>query len=220
MKIPDYCKAPLKSRRAIVEYLAKVGGYGSWRDGNTLFTFNVKAHLVDLSFDHLIDVFKESGYYGPKSVYLSNAEFLKNAKALYGTTDWLFDEAIREARCGVTGGDAFKTLYSGEKLDVKLAFMCRSGGYVGITEFEGYDLTRHDRGYWRDVFIGDGDPALKMPYDVLVKLYKYVVMLAHDFTQEAAAREIEHQAAYLFFEGACNDLPKPDAVQLEFAFMR
>ena len=104
--------------------------------------------------------------------------------------------------------------------------MGRSGGYIGIGKFEGFDFGKdEDRDFWHEVFRGNPNRSATvdrqewdrtyppMGYATLRKLYALVVMLAHDMTPETASAEVEHQAAFRFVEGACADIPRYDSHQ-------
>lgn len=227
IKKPEYYRTPLRSRKSIADFLLGVGSYLG-RDGS-IFCFNVKAHGTDLSFDHLLEVFKGSGYGGG---YLENDDYLEAAREKHEEVgeNRLWEYGQEGAWRLVTDSDCYNHLWDGTPVDVEYGSAGRSSGYIVIRKFEGWNMSRTDRNYWRRVFEGcphaEGTEAYDdwhldyddMPMDTLKKLYQLVVMLVHDFSQETAVKEIEYQAAFDFFENCCNRIPKPDARQLKLEF--
>jgi hypothetical protein len=228
-KTPGYYRTPLRSRNDIAGYLASIGGYYSayGRNGRSYLAFNVKCHGVRLDFDHLIEVYRNGGYYGDGETWLDNPEWLTQARVNYEEVErHLFDWGVEDAARLFTDSDCYKYLFDGTKAEVEYAWMGRSGGYVGIGGFEGLDFSADvGRDYWHEVFRGNphrsGTDAWRdwdrtfptMEYSTLRKLYALVVMLAHDLTPEAASSEVEHHAAFRFVEGACADIPRYDSIQ-------
>ena len=82
VKKPAHYRTPLRSRNEIAAYLASVGGYDSayGRNGRSYFAFNVKCHGVRLDFEHLIEVYRNDGYYGDGETWLDNPEWLELAR--------------------------------------------------------------------------------------------------------------------------------------------
>ena len=126
----------------------------------------------------------------------------------------------------VTDSDCYTHLHDGTEVNVEYTWMGRSGGYIGIGKFEGFDFSKdEDRDFWHEVFRGNPHRSgtvdrlewdrtyPTMDYATLRKLYALVVMLAHDFTPEKASAEVEHHAAFRFVEGACSDIPRYDSIQ-------
>ena len=229
MTTPGYYRTPLRSRSDIADYLASVGGYYSTygRTGRSYFAFNVKCHGVRLDFEHLIEVYRNGGYYGDGETWLDNPEWLEQARANYEEVErHLFDRGVEDAARLITDSDCYNHLYDGTKVEVEYAWMGRSGGYVGIARFEGFDFSADvGRDYWHEVFRGNphrsgtdnwrdwGRTFPAMDYPTLRKLYALVVMLRHDLTPETASAEVEHQAAFRFVENACGDIPRYDSIQ-------
>ena len=223
---PAFYRTPLRSRKDIAAYLASVGGYYG-HNGQSYFGFNVKCYGVRLDFDHLIEVYRTSGESGPGQTWLDNPEWLEQAQRTYAEVeDHLFDQGVEDACRIVTDSDAYTHLYDGTKIEVEYDWMGRSGGYIGIARFKGFDFAADQcRDYWHEIFRGNPhrrDTAdwldwertyPTMSYATLRRLYALVVMLSHDFTPEAATAEVEHQAAYQFIEGACQDIPRYDSIQ-------
>ncbi len=223
MKTPSYYRTPLRSRKDIADYLASIGGYYSTydRQGRSYFSFNVKCHGARLDFDRLIEVYRNGGYYGDGETWLDNPEWLEQARAKHEEVErHLFDWGIEDAARLITDSDCYNHLYDGTKVEVEYVWMGRSGGYLGIRRFYGFDFSKdEDRDHWNEVFKGnphrldtsgwiDWDRTFPtMAYPLLRKLYALVVMLAYDLTPEKATAEVEHHAAFRFVEGACSDIP-------------
>lgn len=222
--VPAGYRTPLRSRRDIAAYLDGVGGYDSTygREGRSYFAFNVKCGGADLGFEHLLAVYRDGGYYGDGETWLDNPEWLVQARPKYAEVEkYLFDWGVEAAAQQITESDGYTQLYDGTAVDVAYTWMGRSGGYVGIGDFEGFDFAKNtDRADWRAVFRGNphrpgsaaaydwGHSYPAMDYATLRRLYALVVMLAHDLTPARAAAEVEHQAAFQFVEHACADIPR------------
>ena len=141
-----------------------------------------------------------------------NSEWLEKAHAKYEEVrDKLFDWGVEDASRMVTDSDCYTHLYDGTRVEVEYAWMGRSGGYIGIGKFEGFDFSEDEgRDFWHEVFRGnphrvgtaewlDWDRTFPtMDYPALRKLYALVVMLIHDLTPEKASSEVEHHAAFRF----------------------
>ncbi len=129
------------------------------------------------------------------------------ARAKYAEVEkWLWDWGIEDTRRHVDD-DTYQCLWDGTELDVEYQFEGRSGGWLLMTKFNGMNLTRIDR--------HDFETALldTLSYESLRNLYQLVVQNDHDFRPEAVIDEIEYQAAFNFFENACGDIPRPNAIQ-------
>ena len=195
--------------------------------GRSYFAFDVKCHGVRLDFVHLIEVYRNRGYYGDGETWLDNPEWLEQARASHEEVErYLFDWGIEDASRLVTDSECYNHLFDGTKVDVEYTWMGRSGGYVGVGRFEGFDFTKdEDRDYWHEVFMGNPHRSgtdewvewdrtyPRMDYSTLRKLYALVVMLDHDLTSQKASAEVEHHAAFQFVESACSEIPRYDSVQ-------
>jgi hypothetical protein len=224
---PHYYRTPLRSRQDIAAYLDSVGGYDG-HHGRSYFSFNVKCYGANLDFDHLIEVYRQSGYYGMNETWLDNPEWLEQARRRYAEVEkHLFDWGVEEAGRLVTDSGTYSRLYDGTKVDAEYIWMGRSGGYIGIGRFEGLDFAAgHARDYWHEAFRGNprrqGTAAWHdwertfptISYATLRRLYALVVMLAHDLTPEIASLEVESQTAFQFVENACQGIPRYDSIQL------
>ncbi len=229
LKTPSYYRTPLRSRRDIAAFLESICGYFSTygRQGRSYFAFNVKCHATRLDFDHLIEVYRNGGDYGDGETWLDNPEWLEQARAKHEEVgDKLFDWGIENAARLITDSDCYTCLFDGTRVKVEYTWMGRSGGYLGIRRFYGFDFSMdEDRDYWKEVFRGNPHRSgtsdwiewdrtyPTMDYLTLCKLYALVVMLAYDLTPEKASSEVEHHAAFRFVEGTCADIPRYDSIQ-------
>lgn len=219
-RVPDCYKTPLRSRKAIAAYLDSIGGYcGTYYSEGSYFAFNVKCYRVDLDFDHLLDVFRESGDYGPDERWLDDPVWLDRARERYAEIgDSLFQWALDDVRAAVFDSDCWTFAFSGDKLDVSYLWLGRSGGYLGIESFEGFDFSDSamSREAWRETFEGavgyDGRP--RMSYATLRRLYGLIVMLEHDWTPAKASAEVERTAAWILVDGVDRSDPRFDPRQL------
>lgn len=209
---PDYYKTPLRSREAIVDFCIDAARQRGYDHRPHPFCFNVKAWGTDLSFDHLLEIFRKDVDNYP---WLGNEDWLQAAREKFEELDqndlW---EWGREGACGlVTDSDCYNHLWDGTPVDVEYSFEGRSGGWISLNSFDGVDFTNRDYGDIRELL-------LEQDYAWLRRFYQLIVMLKHDFTTEAAVSEIEHHAAFCFVENCCHGIPKPDARQLRLPFMK
>lgn len=204
MKKPEVYQTPLKKRSDIIAFLEDATHQrhydGHWHP----LCFNVKIHTIDLSFDHLLKLWRENE---GNPLYTHNEDWLKAAKEQYDESEEsLFDWGIEDARRGFTDSDSYNHLWDGTKIDVEYSFEGRSGGWLSITKFDGYKISQREKFDFTE-----------MEYPTLRKLYQLVIMLKHDLKNPE--KEVEWQAAFNFFANACCDIPQPNAIQkkLEFA---
>ncbi len=208
MAMPAAYTTPLKKRSDIASYLMNRRGRYYREHGHLQFVFDVKVYSPDLSFDHLFALHANSGYGEGK---VNDPYWVEEARQRHAETDQddLYQWAIEDAGRLVTDSDCFNHLFDGTPVDVEYAFVGRSGGWIGLTKFEGIEMTDPER--LRDVFEGndeEGEPT--MSYQSLRRLYSLVRMLEHDMTQEKAQAEAEYQAAFGFFVNVCADIPTAD----------
>jgi hypothetical protein len=196
-KPPEKYRAPLRQRAAIERYLlARTPRRGFW------FAFNVKAGAARLDFPTLLARHRASGYADEWA--LSQPDYMAAVRELHASTreatlwEWGTEDACRS----VEDSDAFTHLWDGTDVHVKWGFAGRSGGWLVMAEYDGHNLrdrSPNEMAAWVRVF----------DYPDLMTLYKFVVQCEADFTPEAAASEVEYQAAFNFFCNACQDIPKP-----------
>lgn len=208
MDMPEAYSTPLTNRADIAKYLMDRRSR-SYRDhGHLLFTFNVKVYSPDLDFDHLLDLHTQSGY---GEGHVTDAYWVEEARQRHAETDQdhLLQWALENAGQLVTDSDCYTHLYDGTPVEVELAFVGRSGGWIAVTEFEGIRLTGPE--HLRGVFEGDDeDGTPTMSDNTLHRLYAFVRMLEHDLTPDKATSEVEYQAAFAFFCNVCGDIPTSD----------
>jgi hypothetical protein len=202
---PEAYRVPLKSRLAIAHWL---NSQANWEtrsyDYNTwLFCFNVKLYALDLSFDHLLERWNRSGEIGADSPLLLDATYVADCRKkydeLYGKDNQrLYDYAVEDASRNVTDDDTYNTLWVDSSIKVTKGFKGRSGGWLVIYKFNGIELTR-------DLDLTDPD---QIDYKTLRQLYEYIVMMSHDFGEGKPEAEVEYQAAWLFFNHDCEEIPR------------
>ncbi len=183
MAIPEYYRAPLRSRKKIIAFFRDRRVYNGFQ-----FWWNVKVRSLDLSLQHLYSVYRSNG----DSISDDQANI---ANQVYDQTDMeeLCDRAIEFTRTNVVDNDGYNTLYDGTELSVVFEFQGRSGGQLVLTEFEGVRLLD-----WFDECSGD--------FVWLKKLYKFIVQCDHDFSPALVKREIEWQVAFIFFDRIDNEV--------------
>lgn len=196
-------------RRAIADYLLNRRSRYYQGHGTLLFCFPVKIGHLDITFEHLLDLYRRMGY-GPDKV--SDPGWVKEARQRYEITDPndLYALAVEDARLQVSESNVFRHLDDGTPVAVDYAFVGRSGGWVALTEFEGLKLTDPER--LRCLFHGDtgqaGDDGEDyMDDDTLGKLYRLVRMLEQELSGTKTRQEVEYQAAFALFEVFCSDIP-------------
>lgn len=198
-RTPAYYRAPLRSRAAIVAFLKDAA---NGRPSYGLFTFNVKAYGVDLSFDNLAKRARECGELAKDA----SPRYLAECRAEYEETGegQLCEWAIEQARENVKDFDTNRMLWNGDKAIAEWSFAGRSGGWLALESFEGMELgesavRRHGSDMLWDSIAGSSFPFLR-------RLYRFVVQCLHDFRREAVESEIEHQAAFALFVNLCTDV--------------
>ena len=200
---------PLTNRADIAAYLLNRRGRYYRGYGHLLFLFNVKVYEPDLSFDNLLDLYRQSGYGEFK---VTDPGWVEETRQRHEKTDHddLYQVAVEDARRLVTDSDCFTHLYDGTPVEVEYAFVGRSGGWLALTKFEGVRLI--DLESLRDLFDDDQEEGENptLSDETLQRLYALVRMLEHDLTPENAQAEVKNQAAFSFFENICCDIPTAD----------
>jgi hypothetical protein len=207
MTMPQAYTTPLTNRHEIAEYLLNRRGRYYRDHGHLLFCFNVKVYDPDLSFETLLTLYQNSGCGTGKA---DDPGWVEEARLRYAETDLddLYQMAVDDASRQVTDSDSFTHLYDGTPVEAEYEFVGRSCGWVALTKFEGVKLTDPER--LKEVFEGDSfEDAISN--ETLHRLYALVRMLEHDLTPQRAQDEIEHQAAFGFFEVVCGDIPPSSA---------
>ena len=204
MKKPDYYATPLKKRDQIIAWLTQPGLWscrgGPYYSHRTWhFCFNVKPRDVDLSFGHLLQKLGESGDGRAEDAYWVG---LARERFMGVGADDLMNLAIEDAQRRFTGrmgehynkpdDDGYSMLWGGAPVETEFAFFGRNSGWLTLTHFNGVELTTDD-------------DFSEWEYAELRKLYQFIVMLAHDTKKPEV--EVEHQAAFHFFQNICGDIP-------------
>ncbi len=212
---PHYYNTPLTKRKNIAEFIFD-STHQNYEDRVAHpFCFNVKCYDYDVSFGRLLALYREQE---KDAKFFKSKEWLAAVQARYveiGGEETVYNRGIEDARDYFYEGDTFRTLWDGTELDVKYEFRGRMGGWLTITEFEGFKVGRDiSKEEWREILDGTNNYQ-KMPLPVLRKLYALIVQLLHDVRPETVKAEIEHQAMFNFFENYCADIHKPEFIQLE-----
>ena len=205
MKKPEYYKSPLRSRVDMIRYIFQQTDQRSYDHRRHPFCFNVKCYHVDFDFDHLLALYVE---YEGKCRGQSDPDWLKAVRERYAEVkEHLWEYAQEDACRQFVENDGQRCLWDGTAFDVTYSFEGRSGGWLSIIKFEGYDFTDRDQ---------DIENMLEeMPYRTLRILYKLIVQLVHDLSRVNITKELEFQAAFNFFANCCADIPEPEDAQLE-----
>jgi hypothetical protein len=208
---PKQYKAPLKKRADITAFLEKHKSRSSWPNDYCRFAWDVKLYSLDLTYEHLLTIHKASGYCGLKNIDAPEVQALYQERYAGENLEYLEQMATEDAWRNVNDTDCFNHLWDGTNCKAKFGSYGRSGGYIGLKKFLGYDFTEGDNAYWNAVFGGNPYPKEswdwqvwasdypEMSYQDLRLLYKFVVQCNHDFTREKACAEVEYQAAYYLF---------------------
>lgn len=193
---PGYTR-PLRKREEIASYLAYGtgqpgystrhtynGGHGDWG----LFCFDVKVYDLDLSLEHLLELYVANGH-STAEEYWSDERWLDQARQEYATISdgygWgeeaLSNIAIEEARETVNDQDTWKCLWwFGEdaSFDAKYDFLGRSGGHMRLATWWStpqrdqkadwprlWDFTDGDKETWYHRFLGNPHPKGTKAHD-------------------------------------------------------
>lgn len=208
MRAPSQYRAPLRSRKAMIEHLLAGPGHVNGYD-QYLFAFNVKVYDINLDFDHLLKLVVDDGQMSEEFDYwITNPDFLaKIRKEFDRHENNLFDWGQEGAWETVESDEAYTSLWSGENVDVKYDRFGRSCGYIVITQLEGKKFSgREGPDDYREWLAELGSHQLR-------KIYRFIVQCRADFTPAAAKAEIEIRAAVAFFEGVVGRMlpPLPEA---------
>lgn len=173
---------PLRTRRAIEDYLSKHGAYwpaSSWNGGFVL-SWNVKVYTLDWS-----------GKSGEEKV---NPFYDKQWEAYCKeNTDTLFVYACEDAASYLTEGD-YCTYPGDDQGSYEFFLNGRSGGHLCLSKcaivpqpyvWAGIPFSFHSREHWQEYLIG-------LDFSELRTLYKAVVCMDSDFTQKKAEAEVNH----------------------------
>lgn len=219
---PDFIIGP-KKRSELVSALRSEDGWSqrgghNYDHANWLFAFDVKIHRLDLSFDHLLQVGAKDGL----SVHPEDAGWVERARAKYDETfgddtSTLEEWAVEDARRYFNGrgeesapdDDSYNTLWNGTEVHARFAFLGRSGGWLVLKEFGLGKYGRKFRLTLNDTEFDDMDFATLRALDEYIR-----------FVRAAVARpetEVEHQAAFVFFENIADTVLTTTEIDVEAA---
>lgn len=227
MKRPDYYALPLRKKADMAAWIVQMTQARHYGQPHP-FCFNVKVYDVNFDFEHLLEVYRERILYDelhcegdPQPDFTQDDSWLKEAREQYEDVQGnLWEWALEESRAQFVGrdnDDAFDThriLYDGTEVQVQYSFEGRSGGWLSINSFEGTDFLRCD--YYGENPIAD--MLMNHSQRWLRRFYELVVMLRHDVATNQIRKELEYQAAWVFFECCCADIPRPESVQKQLPF--
>ncbi|MCI0421515.1 MAG: hypothetical protein L0312_20200 [Acidobacteria bacterium] len=218
---PAYYRTPLRSRKQIADFLLQKKRRYFDRDYHLVFFhWDVKLFHLDLTFDNLLETGKKNGYVRGEA---TSSEWLSEARK---RSDEHQEQLLEYGQEGawriLEHSDAFQYLYDGTPVKAKYVSVGRSGGYIALLSFNSVTLTDPPTGLEEALYGGDSarDEDRALPYRELRKLYQLIVMLDHDFTREAACREVEHHAAFALFANFCSDIRTFDQINEEMIAAR
>lgn len=209
-QVPERYKTPLRSRKGIEHWLNYPPPYWNARysdDHRAQFRFccNVKLHGLDFSWDNLVLRHTRAD----NGTRFADLEWTRMARELFdrewshGTNSQnLYEVAVEDARRPYISNDQrdggapeeyMSVLFSGQKVDVRFTQFGRSGGWLALWKFEGYELT--DRLDLQDI-----------DFRTLRNLYAFLTMVGVDLKDHTPTRRVEEAAAWFFFENVCADL--------------
>jgi hypothetical protein len=213
MKTPPQYRSPLRSRKEIIDFLINTTEQRIYDYKPHPFCFNVKVRRLDFDFDHLLKIFQQME---DDPIYTHEPDWLEAAKQRYEDTNIndFCDSVMDDARQRFLDQD--HVLYDGTSIKATFSFEGRSGGWLSINSFEGHDFTANYEYGSRVSLESLRELLTGLPYPVLRRLYKFVVILKVEVNNRE--EELEFQGAYSFFGNVCADIPQPDAVQKRLPF--
>jgi hypothetical protein len=165
---------PLKSKLAIVDYLASHESYGGWNHptrGWSPLSWNVKIGRVNTD-----------GKQGEERV---NAEF-DSAWNAHVESDYELSNQIQEDMFRMYGDGDYTTYPGADQGRWKFTLAGRSGGHMILETGDGIDFLHQFDGH------GDWENWLnELDYASLVKLYRAIVCMDQDFGPGKVEREFE-----------------------------
>ena len=150
---------PKRSRQDIIDWLLSEDGWkergGPDYDNHTWpFCFNVKLHGLDLSFEHLSQLYIDSGCI-PKAK-ATDSDWLEQCREIWDRCSRItrqharpFEDQLYEH--GVNAVHAPFTCWAKEAWpNCEFAFLGRSGGWLVLTRYESVPLNdlHYDKDYW------------------------------------------------------------------------
>jgi hypothetical protein len=208
-KIKNPFKYPLRSRAAIVKYLIETG----FDYQGILLSFNVKVHNVNFEFDNMLKLHSENETLNQTQIEYARQWFTTR----YGENKWVADKtqeaqrnqlwewAMESAQTDVEEGDAYTTLWDDTPIDAPIEWRGRSGGYVVMPKFEGWDLVGSEDTLEEFLMQVDYEGQYEFPYKTLVILYKYMVEMNEFLNSKTAEKNVEYAASYTIFGNLLRD---------------
>ena len=185
-KTPEQYKAPLKSRTAILGFLADRSYYD--RPFRYPLSWNVKVHSFSDEWSDIADVVRSNFVDYVDEWTPEVAEVVKSAYE--GLTDedksTLYYWALESAQDSVRDDDGYRMLYNEEKTVAEWLFLGRSGGHLCLSEFDGLNMS--------------GVDLEEIEFPTLRRLYRFVVQCDHDFRRDAVKEEMTQQYAFNFVQ--------------------
>jgi len=188
IKKPDYYKTPLKKKKDIAGFIIDHTSNRAYERDWHPFCFNVKIPFVDLSYDHLLNIYQEN--YGEVLAFEAKQREVQNNE----NENWEY--VIDRMRDDVTDSDLFKYLWNGNKVEVQYSFEGRSGGWLSINSFEGVDFNEWS---WYSSQYRETN-LLEQNYSWLRKFYQLVVMLVHDTNNSSLKLNFETYSSEFLFD--------------------
>lgn len=189
---PEYYRTPLKKKHDIINFItSRTTSRHYWHDWYQL-CWNVKCYDCDLSFEHLLDVYRDNLGEEDLSDVPGWQDFARHQHELHENQLWEWGiEYARGYFIGDGVNDTFFMTWEGKSLDVSYGFIGRSGGWLTINDFEGYT-------FWGAKSSCELS-LMDMEYPELRDLYKLVTILCHDLRHESVRDAIEQGAAWDLF---------------------
>lgn len=203
---PTELKMTHRSRQGIIGHITDLTFQRVYNNSNHPFCFCVKLGTsLDFSFENLLKIHQKDDC---DPAYTHDPEWLKEASQRYDdlSENSLYEMAVESARAYYVGtdkdntpSDGAKTLYDGTEIKgVQYSFEGRSGGWLSLHHFEGYDFTQ--------IYAPIEETLTEMPYDALVRLYQLILMIHYSTKGTKPEREVENYGSFIFFYNVCSDL--------------
>lgn len=192
MKTPTYYRAPLRSRAAITAWLINRADHSRRCYGP--FVYNVKLRRLDTSFGTALANARSGS-----DLACESERYLAECRARWDDEMERAFEIATEGACErVTGDDAHRLLWNGNRTLAEWEFAGRSGGWLVLASFDGVKFS--DALRYSDL------PELlaERPFAWLRDLYRFLVQCDHDFKRPES--EVEYLAASFFFNNCVEDI--------------
>jgi hypothetical protein len=194
-----------------------------WREGcrrewlNSVMRTNDVMDIPDI--DKLLNDEKKQGKLFDVAVKLKPTIFAPDTK-LVDTHNVLLTGAIERACEDFIGGGrgnfgfrpepgtCWSRHWDGTPVNAEFRFIGRNGGWLALVAFSARRLVDDNI---NDLFgVADRECYSRFTYEELCWLSEYLLELSHALKDNAPCRRVEEQAAFVFFENFCSDVPSPD----------